>query len=103
MIRNGILYLYKDSEILVDILFKFTLDEMEIIYLSLKYTNTFMKRFEGGRLTLLGFVELFVTINSRPFEKIIMLDFMVVEENSLYHVIFVRPFMRIKQSVMFTH
>lgn len=44
----------------------------------------------------MGFIELSVTIASRPSEKLMMLDFVVVvEANSPYKMIFGRPFMRI--------
>lgn len=79
----------------VDILFKLTLEEMGIADLKLEHTNTYLKGFGGGRLTPIRFVEVPVTIASRPYEKVIMLDFIVVEENSPYQMIFGRPFMRI--------
>ena len=71
-----------DTSSLVDILFKSTLDEMGITDLKLEHTNTSLKGFGGGRLTPLGIVELPVTIGTRPFERIMMLDFVVIEENS---------------------
>ena len=99
--EEGILYSHKDAPIikarvagkefqrilvdtssLVDILFKSTLDEMGITDLKLEHTNTSLKGFGGGRLTPLGIVELPVTIGTRPFKKIMMLDFVVIEENS---------------------
>lgn len=71
-----------DTGNLVDILFKSTLNEMGITDLKLEHTNTSLKGFGGGRLTPLGIVELPVTIGTRPSEKIMMLDFVVMEENS---------------------
>ena len=44
-----------------------------------------------------------VTVGSKPFEKIMMLDFVVVEEKSPYQIIFGRPFMRVSQCVISTH
>ena len=79
----------------VDILFKLTLKEMRIANLKSEHTNTYLKGFGGGRLIPIRFVEVPVTIASRPSEKVIMLDFVVVEENSLYQMIFGHPFVRI--------
>lgn len=53
-------------------------------------------------LASLGVVELSVTTDLKPFEKIMILDFVVVEENSSYQMIFGRLFMKITQSVMST-
>ena len=87
----------------VDILFKSTLDEMGIANLKLEWTNTSLKGFGGGRLTLMGIVELPITVGSKSFEKTVMLDFVVVEEKSPYQIIFGRPFMRVSQCVISTH
>ena len=64
----------------VDILFKSTLNEMGIRDLKLKRTNTSFKGFGGGRLTPIGVVELPITVGSKPFEKTVMLDFVVVKD-----------------------
>lgn len=77
----------------MDILFKSTLYEIKIVDLRLEHTNTSLKEFGGGKLTLLRVMELPVTIGLRPFEKIIMLDSLMIEENSPYQMIFGRPFL----------
>ena len=87
----------------VDILFKSALDDMGIADLKLEQTNTSLKGFGGGRLTPMGVVELPVTVGSKPFEKTVMLDFVVVEERSPYQIILGRPFMRVNQCVISTH
>lgn len=48
-------------------------------------------------------VKLPITVGSKPFEKIVMLDFIVVEEKSPYQIILGRPFMRASQCVISTH
>lgn len=68
----------------IDVLFKSTLDEIGIADLRMKYTNTSLKGFGGGSLTPLGVVELPITIGSAPFEKTMILDFIVVDEESPY-------------------
>lgn len=73
-----------DSGSSVDVLFKSALEEMRITNLSLEHTNTSLKGFGRGRRTPLGVVELPVMIRSRPFEKTMMLDFVVVEEDNAY-------------------
>ncbi|XP_024033596.1 uncharacterized protein LOC112095717 [Citrus clementina] len=87
----------------VDILFKSALDDMGISDLKLERTNTSLKGFGGGRLTPMGIIELPITVGSKPFERTMMLDFVVVEERSPYQMILGRPFMRISQCVMSTH
>ena len=79
----------------VDILFKSTLDEMGIADLKLERTNTSLKGFGEGWLTPIGIIELPIIMGSKPFEKTVMLDFVVVEEKSPYHIILGRPFMRV--------
>ena len=69
---------------LVNILFKSTLDDMGIADLKLERTNTSLKGFGGGQLTPMGIVELPIIIGSKPFEKTVMLDFVVVEEKNPY-------------------
>ena len=69
-----------DTGNLVDILFKLALDDMGISDLKLEQTNTSSKEFGGGWLTLMGIIELPITIGSKPFERTMMLDFVVVEE-----------------------
>ena len=120
--EEGVLYPHKDvlvinasvagkefQRILVDtgnfvgILFKSTLDEIRIINLKLEHTSTSLKGFGGGRLTPLGIVVLHVTMGVKPSEKIMMLDFVVVDESSPYQMILGRPFMRVSQCVMSTH
>lgn len=117
--EDRVLYPYKDAVVIkanvankefnkilvnsgssVDVLFKYALEEMGITNLSLEHTNTFLKGFGRGRLTPLGVVELPVMIGSRPFEKSMMLNFVVVEEDNAYQMIFGRPFLRISKSVM---
>ena len=66
----------------------------------LKHTNTSLKEFDGGKLTPLGVMELPVTIGLRPFDKIMMLDSLMIEENSPYQMIFGRPFLWISKVVM---
>ncbi|KAH9802826.1 Ribonuclease H [Citrus sinensis] len=87
----------------VDILFKSALDNMGISDLKLERTNTSLKGFGGGRLTPIGVIELLITVGTKPFERTMMLDFVVVEERSPYQMILGRPFMRISQCVMSTH
>ncbi|XP_024036872.1 uncharacterized protein LOC127898770 [Citrus sinensis] len=87
----------------VDILFKSALDDMGISDLKLERTNTFLKEFGGGRLTPMGIIELPITVGTKPFERTMMLDFIVVEERSPYQMILGRPFMRISQCVISTH
>ena len=67
----------------VDILFKSALDDMRISYLKLERTNTSLKGFEEGWLTPMWVIELPITVGSNPFERTMMLDFVVVEERSL--------------------
>lgn len=117
--EDRVLYPYKDAVVIkanvankefnkilvnsgssVDVLFKYALKEMGIMNLSLEHTNTSLKGFGRGRLTPLGVVELPVMIGSRPFEKTMMLNFVVVEEDNAYQMIFGRLFLRISKSVM---
>lgn len=43
-----------------------------------------------------------ITINLRPFEKTMILDFEVVED-SPYQMMFGRPFLKIRKSIMPNH
>ncbi|KAH9653209.1 hypothetical protein KPL70_027331 [Citrus sinensis] len=120
--EEGILYLHEDALVIkamvaaielrrilvdtgssVDILFKSALDDMGISDLKLERTNTSLKGFGGGRLTPMGINELPITVGSKPFERIVMLYFVVVEERSPYQMILGRPFIRISQCVISTH
>lgn len=65
-------------------MFESTLDNVGIAGLRLKSTNTSLKGFGGGRLIPLRVVELPVTIGTSQFQKIVMLDFVVVNEDSPY-------------------
>ncbi len=82
-----------DSGSSVDVLFKSTLDEIGITGLRLENINTSLKGFGGIRLTALSMVKLFVTIDSTPFQKIIMLDFVVVDKDNSYQIILGKPFL----------
>lgn len=84
----------------MDIPFKSTLYEMGIVDLRLEHTNTSLKEFGRGKVTPLGVMELLVTIGLRPFEKIVMLDSLMIEENSPYQMIFSRPFLWISKLVL---
>lgn len=57
---------------------------MGIADLMIEHINTSLKGLGGGRLTPLGVVELPITIGSAPSEKTMILDFVVVDEESLY-------------------
>ena len=87
----------------VDILFKSALDDMGIEDLKLERMNTSLKGFEGGRLTPMGIIELSITVGLKPFERTMMLDFVMVEEKSPYQMILRRPFMKVSQCVIFMH
>ena len=119
---EGILYPHKDALVIkvtvagkefqqilidtsssVDILFKSTLDEMGIVDLKLERTNTSLKGFGGGRLTPMEIIELPITIGSKPFEKKVMLNFVVVEEKKPHQIILGRPFIMVSQCVIFMH
>lgn len=50
----------------------------------IEHVNTSLKGLGGGRLAPLGVVELPITIGSAPLEKTMILDFVVVDEESLY-------------------
>lgn len=69
-----------DSRSSMDILFKFTFDKIGIIDIKLEHINTSLKGFRGGRFMLLRIINLSITIGTRPLEKNMMLDFIVVEE-----------------------
>lgn len=84
----------------MDIPFKSTLYEMGIVDLRLEHTNTSLKEFGRGKVTPLGVMELLVTIGLRPFEKIVMLDSLMIEENNPYQMIFSRPFLWISKLVL---
>lgn len=71
--------------------------------LKLENINTSLKGFSGRRLTALSMVKLFVTIDSTPFQKIMMLDFVVVDEDNLYQIILGKPFFRISKAVVSNH
>ena len=43
----------------------------------------------------MGIIELLITIGSKPFEKTVMLNFVVVENKNPYQIILGRPFMRV--------
>lgn len=92
-----------DSGSSVDILFNLILDEMGITYVRVEHTSIFLKGFGGGKLTHFGVVELPMTIGARLFEKTRMLDFVVVEEDRLYQMIFSRPFLRVSKVVIGNH
>lgn len=92
-----------DTRNSVDVMFKSTLDNVGIAGLRLESTNTSLKGFIGGRLIPLGVVELPVTIGTSPFQKIVMLDFVVVNEDSLYQIILGRPFLRFTKVVVSNH
>ena len=77
----------EDTGSSIDILFKSALDDMGISDLKLERTNTSLKGFGGGWLTPMGIIELPITVGSKPFERPMMLDFVVVEERSPYQMI----------------
>ena len=87
----------------VDILFKSVLNDMGILDLKLERKNTSLKEFGGERLALMGIIELPITVGSKPFERTVMLDFVMVEKRSPYQMILGQPFMRISQCVISTH
>lgn len=51
-------------------------------------------------MTLLGIINLSITIYLRPFEKNMMLDFIVVDEINPYQMILGRSFMKVSQLIM---
>lgn len=76
---------------------------MGITDLKLERMNTSLKAFKSGQLTPMRIVKLPVAIGTRPSKKVMMLDFVVVKENSFYQMILGRSFMRISQCVVSTH
>lgn len=78
--NGGLSRILVDSRISMDIYFKSTLDEIDIIDVRLKYMNASLKGFNGGKLTPLGIVNLPITIGSRPFN----LNFIVVDKINPY-------------------
>ena len=76
---------------------------MRIEDLRLKHTNTSLKGFGGGKLVPLGIVELPITIGSSPIEKTMIMDFIVVDEESPYQMILGRPFLQMSKPVVSNH
>lgn len=76
---------------------------MRIPYLRIEHINTSLKGFEGGRLAPLGVAELPITIGSDPPEKTMILDFIVVDEESPDYMILGRPFLRMSKAVLSNH
>ena len=120
--EEGILYPHKDELVIkattasnrfdrilvdtrnaIDVLFKSILEEIEIADLRLEHTNTFLKGFGGGKLDPLGVIELSITIGSSPSENIMILDFVVVDEESPYQMILGRHFLRVSKVVLSNH
>ena len=87
----------------VDILFKQTLDDLQIGDLRFDPVRTSLKGFGGAELIPLGLIDLPLTIGSSPLQKTMMLTWLVVDEPSPYQVIFGRPFNRIAGAVSSTH
>lgn len=48
-------------------------------------------------------VELLITIGSAPFEKTMILDFVVIDEESSYEVILGCPFLKVRKAILFDH
>lgn len=48
-------------------------------------------------------VELPITIGSALFEKTIIVDFVIVDEESLYQMILGRPFLRVSKIILSNH
>ena len=69
----------------------------------LEHTNTSLKGFGGGKLVPLGVVELALTIGSCSSEKTMILDFVVVDEESPYQMILGRLFLRVSKAVLSNH
>lgn len=76
-----------DTENSIDVRFKSTLNEIGIAYLRMDHTSMSLKGFGRGKTTPLGVVELPITIGSAPFEKTMILDFIVVDEENPYKMI----------------
>ena len=87
----------------VDILFKQTLDDLQIGDLRLDPVRTSLKRFGGAELIPLGLIDLPLTIGSSPLQKTLMATWLVVDEPSPYQVILGRPCNRIVGAVSSTH
>lgn len=92
-----------DTKSSVNVLFKSTLDEIGITSLRLENTSTSLKGFGRGKLTLFGVVKLPVRIGTSPFQKTMMLDFVVIGKDNLYQIILGRLFLRISKAVVSNH
>ena len=75
----------------IDILFKQTLDNLQIGDLRLDPVRTSLKGFGGAELIPLGLIDLPLTIGSSPLQKTVMVTWLAVDESSSYQVILGRP------------
>ena len=73
---------------------------MRIADLRLEHTNTSLKGFGGGKVDPLGVVKLPITIDSSPSQNTMILDFVVVDEESPYQMILGHPFLRVSKTVL---
>lgn len=87
----------------IDILFKQTLDGLQIDDFKMDPIRTSLKGFGGAELIPLGVIDLPLTIGSSPLQKTVMVTWVVVDEPSPYQVILGRPFNRIAGAVSSTH
>lgn len=92
-----------DTESSIDFWFKSTMNEIGIADLTMDHTSMSLKGFGRGKITPLGVVELPITIGSAPFEKTMILDFIVVDEDSPYKMILGRPFLRVSTTLISNH
>ena len=88
---------------LVGILFKQTLEDLQVGDLKLDPVRTLLQGFGKAELIPLGVIDLPLKIGSSPLQKIMMVTWVVVEEPTFFQVILGKSFNRITRVVSSTH
>lgn len=87
--------IFIDPESSTDILFKKTMDELRLRQLKLEPFTTPLYEFKNGQVIPLGKTKLLVSIDTSPYVKTQMVDFLVVDYQISYKVLIGRPNSRV--------
>ncbi|XP_058068613.1 uncharacterized protein LOC131217668 [Magnolia sinica] len=86
-----------------DVLFTQAFDRMGVERSTLRLVRTPLVRFSGGQILPEGIISLPLTAGNHPHQETTMVDFLIVDQSSVYNAILGRPSLSILRAVISTY
>ncbi|XP_058103358.1 uncharacterized protein LOC131246909 [Magnolia sinica] len=101
--NRRVFHILVDTESSADMLFTQAFDRMTVERSTLRPVRTPLVRFSGGQILPEEIISLSLTAGNHPHQATTMVDFLIVDQSSVYNAILGRPSLSVLQAVVSTY